>query len=131
MYYAHSTDKQDKSDWQPLKDHLENVADIASGFSREFSAEQFGYASGLLHDIGKYSPEFQKRLDGTNIRVDHSTAGAKEVRIIYGPFQSRILEYIISRKCRLIFFRPRTLILPGTSSLPSKPFRFLSPLFSF
>ncbi|HII79853.1 MAG TPA: CRISPR-associated endonuclease Cas3'', partial [Methanosarcina sp.] len=96
MYYAHSTDKQDKSDWQPLKDHLENVADIASGFSREFSAEQFGYASGLLHDIGKYSPEFQKRLDGTNIRVDHSTAGAKEVRIIYGPFQSRILEYIIT-----------------------------------
>lgn len=96
MYYAHSTDKQDKNDWQLLKDHLENVANIASGFSREFNAEQFGYASGLLHDIGKYSPEFQRRLDGTNIRVDHSTAGAQEARKLYGIFQSRILEYIIT-----------------------------------
>jgi len=96
MYYAHSTDRKDKNDWQFLKDHLENVADIASGFSREFNAEQFGYASGLLHDIGKYSPEFQRRLDGTNIRVDHSTAGAQEARKLYGIFQSRILEYIIT-----------------------------------
>jgi len=96
MYYAHSTDKQDKRDWQLLKDHLENVADIASEFSRELNAEQFGYAAGLLHDIGKYSPEFQKRLDGTNIRVDHSTAGAQEARKLYGIFQSRILEYIIT-----------------------------------
>ncbi|MGA9188701.1 MAG: CRISPR-associated helicase Cas3' [Methanosarcina sp.] len=96
MYYAHSTDRQDKNNWQILKDHLENVANIASGFSREFNAEQFGYASGLLHDIGKYSPEFQKRLDGSNIRVDHSTAGAQEARKIYGTFQSRILEYIIT-----------------------------------
>ncbi|HIH74606.1 MAG TPA: CRISPR-associated helicase Cas3' [Methanosarcina sp.] len=96
MYYAHSTEGQDKSSWQTLKDHLENVADIASGFSREFNAEQFGYASGLLHDIGKYSHEFQRRLDGNNIRVDHSTAGAQEARKLYGIFQSRILEYVIS-----------------------------------
>lgn len=80
MYYAHSTDRQDKYDWQFLKDHLENVADIASGFSREFNAKEFGYSAGLLHDIGKYSPEFQRRLDGAKIRVDHSTAGALEAK---------------------------------------------------
>jgi CRISPR-associated endonuclease/helicase Cas3/CRISPR-associated endonuclease Cas3-HD len=96
MYYAHSTDIQDKNNWQLLKIHLENVANDASGFAREFNAEQFGYTSGLLHDIGKYSPEFQKRLDGANIKVDHSTAGAQEARKLYGIFQSRILEYIIT-----------------------------------
>lgn len=96
MYYAHSTERQDKSDWQPLKNHLENVANIASKFSREFNAEKLAYAAGLLHDIGKYSPEFQRRLDGTNIRVDHSTAGAQESRKLYGIFQSRILQYIIT-----------------------------------
>lgn len=96
MYYAHSTDKQDKSDWQPLKSHLENVADIARGFAKEFAAESFGYAAGLFHDIGKYSPEFQRRLAGANIKVDHSTAGAQETRKIYNGAQSRILEYIIT-----------------------------------
>jgi CRISPR-associated endonuclease/helicase Cas3/CRISPR-associated endonuclease Cas3-HD len=96
MYYAHSTDRQDKSDWQPLKDHLEDVADIARGFAKDFGAESFGYAAGLLHDIGKYSPEFQRRLEGAKIRVDHSTAGAKEAVKLYGIFQSRILEYIIT-----------------------------------
>jgi CRISPR-associated endonuclease/helicase Cas3/CRISPR-associated endonuclease Cas3-HD len=96
MYYAHSTDRQDKYDWQFLKDHLENVADIASGFSREFNAKEFGYSAGLLHDIGKYSPEFQRRLDGAKIRVDHSTAGALEAKKLYGIFQSRILEYVIT-----------------------------------
>jgi len=96
MYYAHSTSLQDKNSWQLLKNHLENVANGASEFAKEFNAEQFGYASGLLHDIGKYSPEFQRRLDGVKIRVDHSTAGAQEARKLYGVFQSRILEYIIT-----------------------------------
>lgn len=96
MYYAHSTDDPDKNNWQILKVHLQNVANIASGFAGEFNAERFGYAGGLLHDIGKYSPEFQRRLDGANIRVDHSTAGAKESETFYGSFQSHILEYIIT-----------------------------------
>jgi len=96
MYYAHSTDSQDKNNWQLLKDHLENVANCTSGFARKFDAEQFGYAAGLLHDIGKYSPEFQRRLDGAKIRVDHSTAGAKEAETLYSMFHSRILEYIIT-----------------------------------
>jgi CRISPR-associated endonuclease/helicase Cas3/CRISPR-associated endonuclease Cas3-HD len=96
MYYAHSTSLKDKNSWQLLKHHLENVANETSEFAKEFNAEHFGYASGLLHDIGKYSPEFQRRLDGVKIRVDHSTAGAQEAKKLYGMFQSRILEYIIT-----------------------------------
>ena len=29
-----------------------------------------------MHDLGKYTPQFQRRLEGGS-RVDHSTAGAK------------------------------------------------------
>ncbi|WP_410510346.1 CRISPR-associated helicase Cas3' [Methanosarcina hadiensis] len=72
------------------------MANIASEFSKEFNAAEFGYAAGLLHDVGKYSHEFQRRLDGKNIRVDHSTAGAQEARKLYNGAQSRILEYIIT-----------------------------------
>ena len=76
MYYAHSTNNSDKSDWQLLKDHLTNVANLAARFACDFNASELAYAGGLLHDIGKYSPDFQRRLEGANISVDHSTAGA-------------------------------------------------------
>ena len=96
IHYAHSTNDPGKSDWQGLKEHLQNVAGIASEFARDFSAGDLAYAGGLLHDIGKYSPEFQRRLEGASIRVDHSTAGAREARTLYPRQLSRILEYIIT-----------------------------------
>jgi len=96
MYYAHSTDESDKRDWQLLREHLQNVADIASEFANDFNAGDLAYAGGLLHDIGKYSPEFQRRLEGATIRVDHSTAGAREAEALYPKQLSRILEYIIT-----------------------------------
>ena len=34
-------------------------------------------ASGMLHDIGKYSLRFQRRLQKGDVQVDHSTAGAQ------------------------------------------------------
>lgn len=88
MFYAHTTKNPDKSDWQPLKTHLTNVAKISQQFANDFNAGELAYASGLLHDLGKYSPEFQRRLEGANIHVDHSTAGAKEAtRIFKGAFE--------------------------------------------
>ena len=96
MYYAHSTDDPDKHDWQRLREHLQSVAGIASEFADDFCAGDLAYAGGLLHDIGKYSPEFQRRLEGASIRVDHSTAGAREARALYPRPLNRILEYIIT-----------------------------------
>lgn len=78
-YYAHSGKKADKSDWQLLRDHLLVVAEIAKENARYFEAVQLVYLAGLLHDLGKYTPEFQKRLEGSSMRVDHATAGAKVI----------------------------------------------------
>ncbi len=72
---AHISEDQTRE--QPLLDHLQNTAHLAAAFSAAFGAEQQGYLAGLLHDIGKYSEEFQQRLHGGD-RVDHSTAGAQE-----------------------------------------------------
>lgn len=96
MYYAHSTDDPRKRDWQDLQEHLQNVAKIASKFADSFNAGELVYAGGLLHDIGKYSVAFQRRLEGVPIQVDHSTAGAQEAGLLYPKHLSRILEYIIS-----------------------------------
>jgi CRISPR-associated endonuclease/helicase Cas3 len=62
---------------QLLSEHLTNTAQKAGEFAAVFGAEMWGRAAGLLHDDGKASAPFQKRLRGMRIRIDHSTPGAK------------------------------------------------------
>ncbi|KAB7742169.1 CRISPR-associated endonuclease Cas3'' [Parvibaculum sedimenti] len=75
-YFAHSGTSRDKSDWQPLQEHLLAVAKLASDLAEHIGLDKAAYLAGLFHDLGKYNPDFQRRLEGQNIRVDHSTAGA-------------------------------------------------------
>jgi len=77
IFYAHSTERTDKSDWQHLQNHLVNVGELAGGFAEAFNCAEYGKAAGLLHDLGKYTVEFQGRLEGKHPRVDHATWGAK------------------------------------------------------
>ncbi|MGO0060384.1 CRISPR-associated helicase Cas3' [Brevibacillus fluminis] len=60
-----------------LVHHLEGVAKQSMLYAEAFGAGYLGYLAGILHDVGKYSDEFQQRIRGCNIRVDHSTAGAQ------------------------------------------------------
>lgn len=96
MYYAHSKPDVDKSHYQPLINHLQNVANLAARFASDFNAGDLAYTGGLLHDIGKYSKDFQRRLNGERLHVDHSTAGAREAESRYPSHIGMILEYIIS-----------------------------------
>lgn len=72
--YAHS---REDGQFQLLKDHLDGVATRCAQYADVFGAGYLGYLSGTLHDIGKYSREFQRRIRGNTLRVDHSTAGAQ------------------------------------------------------
>ena len=67
---------------QTVADHLQGTAVLCGQFAAAFDAQQQGTWLGLLHDIGKYSTKFQKRLQGGE-KVDHSTAGA-QVAARYG-----------------------------------------------
>lgn len=78
-YYAHSGQQADRSDWQLLQDHLQAVAELAQARAQVFGGADWAHLAGLLHDLGKYSDAFQKRLHGSDQRADHSTAGAKLV----------------------------------------------------
>ena len=79
MFFAHSTDRKDRSNWQMLPDHLMAVAGLAGERGSKFGARRAAALAGILHDLGKYSAAFQRRLDGSGEAVDHSTAGAKHV----------------------------------------------------
>jgi CRISPR-associated endonuclease Cas3-HD len=60
MYIAHIRE-EDKAK-QSLMDHLYGTADLAGAFGEAFNNREYAYLCGLLHDLGKYSKEFQKRL---------------------------------------------------------------------
>ena len=82
-------------EWQSLDEHLLGVAALASGFAAKLGLADQGELLGLLHDLGKYSQDFQAYLksatghlnpdedeewvDAISLRgkIDHSTAGAQ------------------------------------------------------
>lgn len=76
-FFAHSKPDLSKTEWQALREHLYNTANIAGEFGKTAGVAELAYIAGLVHDLGKYSSEFQLRLEGKGPRTDHSTAGAK------------------------------------------------------
>ena len=42
-----------------LSEHLDQVGALARAFASKWGAESFGEIAGLLHDLGKYAPDFQ------------------------------------------------------------------------
>lgn len=67
-------------DEQSIQEHLNGTAERAGAFAEEFGCGEIGKFCGMLHDIGKYSEQFQERIrDPEHVKkVDHSTAGAVE-----------------------------------------------------
>ncbi|HOA78882.1 MAG TPA: CRISPR-associated helicase Cas3' [Bacilli bacterium] len=92
-YYAHYNEKT--YEYQTVEEHLRNVAQLAMEFANTFKGANFGYVSGMLHDVGKNSVEFQKRLLEDGKRVDHSTAGAQLAAEYFDKALGRLLAYII------------------------------------
>jgi len=73
-YYAH---RNDAGDLQPLSEHLDQVAEMAAEFASFFASEHFAALLGKLHDLGKASGGFERRLFYDGPKVDHSTLGAQ------------------------------------------------------
>ena len=73
--YAHTNDeKNNPKAWHSLGDHLRDTAKLAAEFAASFGSAPWGYALGILHDLGKVHPLFQKYLiDSTPERI--SAAG--------------------------------------------------------
>jgi CRISPR-associated endonuclease/helicase Cas3 len=78
-YYAH-TRGESKAEWQSIKDHLIGTAGLARQLGTDSGLADFAVVAAMLHDLGKYSQAFQRRLEGAPQKVDHTTAGALEVK---------------------------------------------------
>jgi len=111
-YYAHSkTGNSDKFTWQLLEKHLRQTAELAREFATPCNARDWAYLAGLLHDLGKYTDEFQAYLCRSNglddfeydshngRRINHSSAGTAYAEELLNrgdqPF-GRNLAYVIA-----------------------------------
>lgn len=81
MAYAHSKNRQGRR--QDLVDHLTAVADLARTFAEPFGAGALASTAGILHDIGKFDPAWQRYLLDAEAHPhqkqhgpDHKGAGA-------------------------------------------------------
>ncbi len=107
---AHVKQVQD-GQWQiqSLMSHLLCTAELASKFSSIFGLEKVSYITGIVHDIGKASIDFQKKIKGSsgydieahiegygNNHVDHSTAGAQLLVERYGEQIGTLLAFIVA-----------------------------------
>ena len=77
--YAHSFGDETVPSvrWQKLADHLRGVARLARQFAEQARPGDANFAktaelAGLLHDLGKYRPEFQQMLRGLHPRNEHT-----------------------------------------------------------
>jgi CRISPR-associated endonuclease/helicase Cas3 len=107
-YYAHTKENAPVEDWQYLMDHLRNAARLAAEFARAFQGQEYAYAAGLLHDIGKATKRFQAYLRHANGITDefapdyqgrggdHSTPGARLCYDRSPRAAGRLLAYCIS-----------------------------------
>ena len=60
-FYAHSTARTDRADWQRLDAHLLGVAEGAAVRAAPFGGQKLAWVGGALHDLGKYTEKFQGR----------------------------------------------------------------------
>ncbi len=97
VIYAHSLEGRSELGWQPLCDHLHAVADLAGAHGKKFGAAKAATLAGLLHDLGKYSGAFQRRLQApAGDKVDHSTAGAQEAPRLTNSPDDRLMAEVIA-----------------------------------
>ncbi len=104
--YAHTLEGRPRAGWEPLEEHLTQVAELAGQFAAAFGAAAWGEILGRCHDLGKYSQAFQEYLlkssdpdasiEGSGRRVDHSTFGARHVSQQVGGHKGQLLAFCIA-----------------------------------
>ena len=94
-YHAHSA-LVDGQPWQRLSVHLEGTAERAATFLETVGLAEWGRAAGLLHDVGKYTDQFQARLEGSQRRFDHAAPGARLAVDRYGDRLGKMLAFCVA-----------------------------------
>jgi CRISPR-associated endonuclease/helicase Cas3 len=105
-FYAHSKEGCPSEEWQPLEEHLKNVAEMAEKCAAKFHSADWAWNAAWLHDLGKAADEFQAHLLRKNGlddaeydeighgKVNHSNAGTAFAEEMLGPIMGRTNAYL-------------------------------------
>lgn len=69
--------QQPTANWQTMQSHVLRVGEMTGTFAEIFGAREIASCTGQLHDLGKYTPEFDERLHDGAQPIDHAAASAK------------------------------------------------------
>jgi len=109
QHIAHIAQDKDGSWRAPhdLREHLCGVAKLAAAFAQGFAGDGWAGIAAMLHDLGKYQPDWQHyirkasgfepeaHIENKGDHPNHSTAGALWACDKYGPV-GRVLAYLIA-----------------------------------
>ncbi len=113
--HSHPDEPAPGAKWHTLGDHLRDAANLAEAFAGEASATlrsaaasrltEVTRSAALVHDLGKYSQDFQRRLRGEPVQVVHSLQGrvaaAKNPWMRRWPLRATTLESPAFRPFRM------------------------------
>lgn len=80
----------------PLREHLAQVGKLAGEFATAFASREVGAVAGLLHDIGKFSAQFQRNIreeNGFTAHIEGDTSGPRD-HSTAGAILARQLEHL-------------------------------------
>lgn len=108
-YYAHTKKQPDgkpasQSQWQPLDEHLRNVAKLAAGFADSFGSSAWAHNAGLLHDLGKASQEFQTYLEESAKQNDLDLEVSGKTRVVHSSQGAVFAEDNLGRAGRFLAY---------------------------
>jgi len=107
LFYAHINEKGEK---QTLEQHLIETAERAKRKGEKFNLSNLLFLIGLLHDLGKYTTEFQSYLhkafdDPNSVKrgeVNHSSAGGKLIFEKY--YNTNQIQKITAQLITMVIF---------------------------
>lgn len=122
---------------QTLEEHLRGVSKLTAEFAAKFGLAQHGEIIGLLHDLGKYSLDFQNYIksavgllnqdedegfvdaSGLKGKIDHSTSGAQ---FIWEQLSNKgMLERATGQILALCIVSHHSGLIDCLTSVPGKP----------
>ena len=105
-FYAHTRpineNGVERTEYQLLSDHERGVGTLCGQFAEAFGAQAEGHEAGVHHDDGKATAAFQHRLLDNGPKVDHATAGARNIMLSNESALSRLCHGASPAVCRIL-----------------------------